>query len=87
MKRTISATELRALDQATLARRLTELEINLNRTRLEALFGKVANHQAVKALRRQLAQGRTIQTEQGVAALLRPETNHRASVSVTKERV
>ena len=61
MKRTAQLAELRGLDQAALARKITELERTRDRARLDAQFGSVKNHQALGVIRRQLAQAKTIQ--------------------------
>ncbi len=60
MKRTATLTELRALDRVALERRLTELERQRERARLDTRFGSVKNHQALKALRRTVAQAKTL---------------------------
>lgn len=61
MKQTTTVSELRSLDQAGLDRRVAELEQQRERARLDARFGSVKNHQALKALRRSVAQAKTLQ--------------------------
>lgn len=56
-------TTLRAAAPALLAKKVTELQLTLDRARVNAAFGQVKNHREQRALRRQLAQLKTILTE------------------------
>ena len=61
MKRTIKLTELRALGSSALTRKINELEAARDRARLDAKFGSVSNHQALRQIRQQLAQAKTLE--------------------------
>ena len=82
MKKTTILAELRSLDAAALARRITELEQRRDRARLDASFGSVKNHQALPLIRQQLAQAKTIQH----AHLLTETTRSTPSISLGTSR-
>lgn len=60
MKRTTQLATLRTLDPAALEQKITELTKQRDRARLDARFGSVKNHQALRSLRRELARAKTI---------------------------
>lgn len=85
MKRTTTLAELRSLDRTALERRVAELEQQRERARLDARFGSVTNHQALKVLRRTVAQAKTLQHARRLTDTHSTRTARSGSVSSTEE--